>query len=78
MGCSPALPPCFLVTSQRDHLKKYTFDFEHALMRNDMPHEILCFPSDKRLTHAFSVFRPDLKESDETILKMHEYFEKYK
>lgn len=73
-----ALPPCFLVTSKNDNLKKYTFDFERALLGNDMPHEILCFPSGKRLTHAFCVFRPDLKESDETILKMHEYFEKYK
>lgn len=73
-----ALPPCILVTSQNDNLKKYTLDFEKALLRHNMPHEIMCFPPDKRLTHAFSVFRPDLKESDDTIMKIHKYFEAHK
>ena len=70
-----ALPPCILITSHNDNLKKYTLDFERALLDNDMPHEILCFPPDKRLTHAFSVFRPDLKESMDTIKEIHNYFE---
>ena len=30
------------------------------------------------LTHAFSVFRPDYEESEDTIMAMHNYFEKYK
>lgn len=73
-----ALPPCILVTSRNDNLKRYTLDFEQALLDNDMPHEILCFPPDKRLTHAFSVFRPDLKESMDTIAEIHSYFEGHK
>lgn len=73
-----ALPPCFLVTSRNDHLKKYTLDFEKALQKNNMPHELLCFPHDKRLTHAFSVFRPDLEESADTLAAMHKFFEKHK
>lgn len=73
-----ALPPCFLVTSQNDNLKKYTLDFEKALTRRNVPHEYFCFPKDKRLTHAFSVFRPDYEESMDTITAMHNYFEKCK
>lgn len=73
-----ALPPCFLVTSQNDNLKKYTLDFEKALTRRNVPHEYFCFPKDKRLTHAFSVFRPDYEESMDTIKAMHNYFEKCK
>lgn len=73
-----SLPPCFLITSQNDNLRKYTLDFEKALARHNMPHEFFCFPRDKRLTHAFSVFRPDYEESEDTIMAMHNYFEKYK
>ena len=71
-----SLPPCFLVTSRNDNLKKYTLDFEKALARHNMPHEFFCFPRDKRLTHAFSVFRPDYEESTDTITAMHNYFTK--
>ena len=73
-----SLPPCFLITSRNDNLRKYTLDFEKALARHNMPHEFFCFPRDKRLTHAFSVFRPDYEESEDTITAMHNYFEKYK
>lgn len=73
-----SLPPCFLVTSRNDNLKKYTLDFEKALARHNMPHEFFCFPRDKRLTHAFSVFRPDYEESMDTITAMHNYFAKQK
>lgn len=73
-----SLPPCFLVTSKKDNLKRYTFNFEKALARHDVLHKLKCFPADKRLTHAFSVFSPELKESHDTVSAIDAFFRKYK
>lgn len=69
-----ALPPCFLVTSKNDNLRHYTLNFEKALRRNKKQHKLLDFGKAPELTHAFSVFEPELKESKETIKKMSEFF----
>jgi len=69
-----ALPPCFLVTSANDNLQHYTLQFEKALTANHMPHQLLNFPANKALTHAFSVFEPFLDESTRTMQAICEYF----
>ena len=70
-----SLPPSLLITSDNDHLQKYTLDFEKALTRHQMPHKLINFPKDPRLTHAFSVFYPNLPESKEVIHDMIHFFE---
>lgn len=69
-----ALPPCFLVTSKYDNLKKYTLNYFKALKRNNIKSQILYFQQNKKLIHAFSVFEPELEESKETMQKMSEFF----
>ena len=64
------LPPCFLVTSYDDNLRQYTIDFYKALRRNGTTCELLDFGTDKRLTHAFSVFNPTMDRSWEAIQAM--------
>ena len=39
-----ALPPCFLVTSQNDHLQHYTLQYEKAMARQGVVHSLLNFP----------------------------------
>jgi hypothetical protein len=65
-----ALPPCFLVSSRGDNLRKYTLNFYKALKPVNTKSELLY----KKLTHAFSVFEPDLAESYETMKRMSDYF----
>lgn len=69
-----ALPPCFLVSSRYDNLRKYTLNFYKALKAVNEKSELLYFEKDKKLTHAFSVFEPELMESHETMKKMSDYF----
>ncbi len=76
-GVAGVLPPCFLVTSQKDYLKHYTLRFEKALSRYHVPHRLLRYPRNPKLTHAFSVFEPELPESTEAIHAMHEFFQKH-
>lgn len=64
------LPPCFLITSHNDHLRRYTLDFTAALRRNGTECELLDFGEDERLTHAFSVFDPTMDKSQEAIQAM--------
>lgn len=68
------LPPCFLVTSHDDHLHQYTVDFTNALQSNGTICELLDFPPDKRLTHAFSVFDPAMDKSQEVMQAMVRFF----
>ena len=71
------LPPCFLVTSHNDNLRQYTIDFTDALERNGIECELLDFPQNERLTHAFSVFNPTLDKSQEVIQSMVQFFQKH-
>lgn len=72
-----SLAPVWLVTSHNDFLRKYTIDFEKALKRAGKEHELVEFPKNKKLTHAFSVFEPFLPESSEVIDMMVEYLRKF-
>ena len=47
--------------------KAGTTDFEKALTRAEREHELVVFPKNKKLTHAFSVFEPFLPESSAVI-----------
>lgn len=67
------LPPCYLVTSHNDFLRKYTLDFAKALRRHGIPYKLDDYPPDKRLTHAFSVFNPEFPESQEVIQHLTQY-----
>ena len=64
------LPPCFLITSHNDHLRQYTLDFAAALRQSGTKCKLLNFESDKRLTHAFSVFDPQMDKSQDAIRAM--------
>lgn len=70
-----SLPPCFLTTSHDDYLQKYTLSFANALHRYHVPHKLLNFPADRRLTHAFSVFDPSLPESEALISDMLQFLQ---
>lgn len=71
------LPPCILVTSHNDNLHQYTIDFANALKRNGTECELLDFPPDERLTHAFSVFNPIMDESQYVIEHMTYFFNQH-
>lgn len=70
-----SLPPSLLITSRQDNLQHYTLDFEKALTKYRMPHRLISFPDDPKLTHAFSVFSPELPESAKVITDMIHFFE---
>lgn len=72
-----ALPPCFLVTSEDDMLQHYTLNFEKALAKHHMPHELKRYPKNEKLTHAFSVFEPYMKESVDTMTSMLQFLCQY-
>ena len=72
-----SLAPVWLVTSHNDYLRKYTLNFENALSKAGKECELIDFPKDKRLTHAFSVFEPFLPESIKTIDMLVKYLNKF-
>lgn len=72
-----SLPPCFLVTSGKDHLRHYTMQFKMALDAAQMESAIMDFPDDKRLTHAFSAFEPELPESMQTLEAIAKYIRQF-
>lgn len=70
-----SLPPSLLITSENDNLQSYTLDFHQALNKYQIAHKLINFPKDARLTHAFSVFYPELKESKEVVGDIVHFFE---
>ena len=70
-----SLPPCLLITSDNDNLQSYTLDFGKALTRHHMPHKLINFLKDSRLTHSFSFFYPELPESTKVIHDIIHFFE---
>lgn len=64
----------FLSQAKKNNLKHYTINFTKALKRNNKYHKLICFEKKPELTHAFSVFEPNLKESAETIREMSNFF----
>lgn len=71
------LAPAWLVTSHNDSLRNYTIHFEKALTAAKKEHELVDFPKNRKLTHAFSVFEPFLSESGAVIDLMVEYLRKF-
>ena len=57
--------------------QRYTLQFEKALARYQVPHDLLNFSKNPKLTHAFSVFEPELDESLQTMKSMIDFLQKY-
>ena len=72
-----SLLPCYLVTSHNDFLQNYTLNFEKALTNYNLPHKLDNYPKNSELTHAFSVFKPFIKESNDTIKSMIDFLTQY-
>ena len=72
-----SLLPCYLVTSHNDFLQNYTLNFEKALTNYNIPHKLDNYPKNSELTHAFSVFKPFIKESNDTIKSMIDFLTQY-
>ncbi|MCI5726375.1 MAG: alpha/beta hydrolase [Clostridium sp.] len=72
-----SLLPCYLVTSHNDFLQNYTLNFEKALTNYNIPHKLDNYPKNSELTHAFSVFKPFIKESKDTIKSMIDFLTQY-
>lgn len=72
-----SLPPCYLVTSHNDMLKHYTLNFGKALEKYHMPHELINFPKNEKLTHAFCVFEPFMEESMDAMASMTQFLRQY-
>ena len=47
------------------------------MTRAGREHELVVFPKNKKLTHAFSVFEPFLPESGQVIDMLVEYLKKF-
>ena len=79
-GIVRKLPPCYLVTSSGDYLHKYTIDFSKALKSNGVTYQLIDYSKTQggnKLTHAFSVFYPDLPESRITITQIADFFRQF-
>lgn len=72
-----SLPPCYLITSHNDSLGHYTLNIEKALTKYGIPHELVNYPKNPKLTHAFSVFYPFLQESADSIASMLQFLCRY-
>ena len=72
-----SLLPCYLVTSHNDFLHNYTLNFEKSLTNYNIPHKLDNYPKNSELTHAFSVFKPFIKESNDTIKSMIDFLTQY-
>lgn len=71
------LPPCMMLTSKCDNLKKYSYNMAAAIRRNGSSCYLRDYGSLSTLTHAFSVFYPELPESREAIDDIASFFNKY-
>lgn len=69
-----SLPPTVFVTSGKDMLRSYTFDMHEKVAECSKDCKLLDYPSKKELGHAFSVFSPNLPESDEVVSSICKYF----
>lgn len=73
-----SLPPCYLITSRNDNLQHYTLNFEKALAKHHMPHELINYQEkNEKLTHAFSVFEPFMDESVDAMNSMVDFLRRY-
>ena len=72
-----SLPPCYLITSHNDNLQHYTLQFEKALTRHQIPHELKNYSQNEKLTHAFFVFEPYMDESKDAVQAMLHFLSQY-
>lgn len=70
---SRALPPTLLITSRGDNLRRYTYRLKAAL-GDSSPCTLLDCGKDPNLTHAFSVFDPELPESHRVMNAISSFF----
>ncbi|MBQ0041061.1 MAG: alpha/beta hydrolase [Clostridiales bacterium] len=68
------LPPCILITSDSDFLKKYSCDYAKALTENGIENELLNMGDNKLLTHSFMNIHPEYEESQLALEKTAEWF----
>lgn len=62
-----SLPSCMLITSHCDNLRNYTYKMAVAIRNGGTSCYLRDFGKLPSLTHAFSVFKPELPESQEAI-----------
>lgn len=72
------LPPTLLITSRHDNLRSYTYNLARAMKQNEAPCYLKDFGNSPALTHAFSVFKPELPESQKSLELICSHFCKYK
>lgn len=70
------LPPCYLVTSDEDMLKRQTVRFSALLEKRDVPQRFTNFSKreGKKLEHVFSIAYPNERESRITMEEMLAFF----
>lgn len=69
------MPPCILVTSQADPLRKSTLRFYEGLKSQEILCKLLDFPRNRKLMHDFSVTFPDWPESQRVMAEMAEFLQ---
>ena len=67
------LPPCMLITSEGDFLKKHSFDFYKALQSSGNQCLLEYYP-DQTLVHDFPVFQSNRVETENAIRKISRFF----
>lgn len=72
-----SLPPCYLMTSQADFLRRYTLHFAKALKKQGIDYALADYPRDKTLVHAFSTLYPEWEKSQDANQKMIEFLLNY-
>ena len=77
VAVSMYLPPCMLITSKHDNLRNYTYDLAASIRHNRAPCILRDYGRDPNLTHAFSVFDPELPESWKVIEDIASFFTDY-
>lgn len=68
------MPPCWLVTSAADNLRRYTLDFAAGLKRAGIPCTLRDLPLHKDLGHDFVITKPEQPQSQTIIDEICEFF----
>ena len=62
-----SLPPCQLITSKNDKWRSYSLDYAATLKQNGINCVLEDYDGGQELSHAFSVFHPELEKSQDVI-----------
>ena len=68
------VPPCWLLTSGADNLRKYTLDFAAGLKRAGIPYTLRDLPLHKDMGHDFVIIKPEQAQSQAMIDEICEFF----